>query len=839
MDVAEKVLRSQILIQNYSNCEPGVSHLVDDSLRLVHSFHEPIRRSAAHVYYSAIPLTPSNSMVFKVYAPKLKNIPKLISGDGAPAPSAEIRLPSSTVSFSPDHSRLACADFHGGVEIWDIVTCLPVRAPLSGPGVYFTSINFSRDGTRFCASNEFFVVVWDATTYEIMAAILQPSGSHSFRAVWLWEDSVIVLHWFYEVSIWDVETGALVVKYKIPDDSNHVEEEALQGTYLVLPRPEQTTSIIYAITGDDVTQKYTHGRIIKEAVFSPDNTRVFCLYHDDSHVTILDVHSGSIVGDSVNVDYDRRGKFRPRIAFSPMGKRLVVLKGKSATIYNVDTGKLMHGPFERGYKIEGADLSIEETRLLLWDDWEVFEVLDVPSGNIVATGKRNTKGTHSHLISPHGDHVITYNSLVDEEYIVDEEDMVITIFNVKLLSLNDSDGTDLASVTPSPTGHQLLFTLSDNTLRLKADISSTKSVALEGARSPAAFSPEGSMIVSAYLDHALQLWGTKDTNLRAIGKSLVGHRKRVTAIAFSPTGSRLISASEDRTIRIWSSAYEGGELQRLQAYADIQLISMSSDESRIICVSRYLHVVRTLNANTGIMIGQPSQPSWKWAEFSPDGSEIIWISTDGQSRSTECQTGQITEHVPAFPTQRITEGVFSPHKTKFISISEADFIDFSDISNSCDSSSTSSAVRLLLFSPDGRWLMSVIPERFVSGSCLYRAGVWDSRSGQLVCENLSFSHCIPSMAISPSGNMVVTWGDKVCEVRDTLLGTIISRWDTLSVPKSISFSEDEKHIICILASGSSEKWDIESSALLLSSKSTGAVTAFKPRMSGTIIYVKP
>jgi WD40 repeat protein len=815
-------------MQKHSNCEPDVGQLVDDSLRLMHRFHEPIRRSAAHVYYSAIPLTPSSSMVFKLYAPELKNIPKLMSGDGAPATSAEIQLSSSTISFSPDRSWLVCADRHGGMELWDIATGFPVRARLSGPGEDFTRISFSRDGTRFCASNMHLIVVWDATTYEVMVTIQQPSRFQSFRAARLWADTIIVLHWGTDVSIWEIETGALVVKYKIPGDFDYVEEEALQGTYLVVPAPEQTISIIYAITGDDVTKRYTHGRIIKEAVFSPDNTRVFCLYHDDSHVTILDVHSGSIIGDSIDVDCDYWGKFRPSIPFSPKGKQLVAVKGKSATIFNVDTGKLMHGPFQRGYKLEGADLSIEETRLLLWDYWTAFEVLDVPSGNVIAVGKRNIWGPNHNLISPHGDHVITYS-------LNPWDGMMITVFDVNSLSLNDSDGIGLASVTPSPTGHQLLFTLSDNTLWLKVDNSSTKPVLLEGARSPAAFSPEGSMIVSAYLDHALQLWGTKDT--QAIGKSLVGHRKRITAITFSPTGSRLISASDDWTIRIWSSAYEGGELLRLQAYADIPMISMSSDESMIICVS-HDNIVRTLNANNGIAIGQPSQSSWDWAEFSPDGSEIIWISTDGQSRSTECQTGRIT-HTPALPTQRITEGVFSPNKTKFGSISRRDFVDFSDGTNSCDPSSTSSAVRSLLFSSDGRWLLSVIPENYDSEWSLYRVGLWDPRSGQLVWEDLSFGR-VPSMAISPSGNMVVTWSTSVCEVRDTSPGTIISRWVTPSVPKSVSFSEDEKHIICILdASGTSETWDIESSALLHSSEGAAAAAALEPGMSGPVMYVKP
>ncbi|KIM86175.1 hypothetical protein PILCRDRAFT_5220 [Piloderma croceum F 1598] len=795
-------------LQNHSNREPGVGHLVDDTLLLMHRFHEPIRRASAHVYYSAIPLTPPSSMVFEVYAPKLKNIPKLISGDVLSATSKDIRLPSSTVSFSLDRSWVACADPHGGAEIRDVATGVLIHGPLSGLDEDFASIDFSHNGTRFCASNASCVVVWDATTYEIMGAPIQLTSPGNVR---LWEDTVIVLSWGdNQVSIWEIETGTLVVDYKITVDHEYAYAVDLQGTYLVVPTPEQTISIIYATTGDDITKKYAHGRIIKEAMFSPDNTRVFCLYHDDSHVTILDVHSGSIIGDSIDVDRDHFSKFR--VAFSPKGKRFVAVKGKSATIYNVDTGKLMHGPFEREHKLEGADLSIEETRLLIWEERRIFEVLDVPSGNVIATGNRRGDC----LLSRHGDHVITYSRYPDR-------DTAITIFDVNSLS-NDSDGTRLACVTPSPTGHQLLFTYSDNTLRLKVDISSTKPVVLEGARSPAAFSPEGSVIVTAYSDHALQLWGTKDT--KAIGKSLVGHRKRITAIAFSPTGSRLISASDDYTIRIWSSTSEGGELLRLQAYTDIQLISMSSDESRIICVSRD-NIVQTLNANTGIAISQPSRPRWtQWAEFSSGGSEIIWISTDGQSRSTECQTGRITEHAPASSAQRITEVVFSPDKIHFISISNHDLIDFSDGTNSCESSSTSSlAVQTLTFSSDGRWLMSVIleDENDFEDDSWYRACMWDSRSGQLVWEDLLSFGRIPSVAISPSGNMAVIWNDSVCNVRDTLLGTIISRWDTQSVPESVAFSQDEKHIICILdASGTSEKWDIESSALLDSSEGTDA-----------------
>ncbi|KIM84421.1 hypothetical protein PILCRDRAFT_6095, partial [Piloderma croceum F 1598] len=406
----------QSWLQNHSNREPGVGHLVDDTLLLMHRFHEPIRRASAHVYYSAIPLTPPSSMIFEVYAPKLKNIPKLISGDVLPATSKDIRLPSSTVSFSLDRSWVACADPRGGVEIRDVATGILIHGPLSGPNEDFTSIDFSHDGTRFCASNESCVVVWDATTYEIMGAPIQLTSPGNVR---LWEDTVIVLSWDNQVSIWEIETGTLVVNYAITVDNEYAYAVDLQGTYLVMPTPEQTIRIIYATTGDDITKEYTHGRIIKEAFFSPDNTRVFCLYHDDSHVTILDVHSGRIIGDSINVDRDDFDQ--SRITFSPKGKRFVAVKGRSATIYNVDTGKLMHGPFEREYELAGADLSIEETRLLIWDGGRIFEVLDVPSGNVVATGERHDWQGFN-LLSRHGDHVITYPRYPDK-------DMVITIFD--------------------------------------------------------------------------------------------------------------------------------------------------------------------------------------------------------------------------------------------------------------------------------------------------------------------------------------------------------------------------------------------------------------------------
>jgi WD40 repeat protein len=221
----------------------------------------------------------------------------------------------------------------------------------------------------------------------------------------------------------------------------------------------------------------------------------------------------------------------------------------------------------------------------------------------------------------------------------------------------------------------------------------------------------------------------------------------VTAIAFSPTGSGLISASDDNTIRIWSAAAGGGELLRLQAYDDIRSISLSSNEPRIVCVSEH-GIIHTLNASTGCAIRQPSPSEWRWAALLPGSKEIFYVSVDGRTRLVECQTGRVTEHSTSLPTRRITDVVFSLQRTYFISISETDRIDFSDITPSHEPSSTacSHSYQKPIFSSNGRWLMSVIAKDFIF---VYHVYMWDSKSGQLLWEDSSDCYDAPMVAFSP------------------------------------------------------------------------------------------
>ncbi len=63
----------------------------------------------------------------------------------------------------------------------------------------------------------------------------------------------------------------------------------------------------------------------------------------------------------------------------------------------------------------------------------------------------------------------------------------------------------------------------------------------------AAFSPDGSQIVTASLDGKIRLWRADGTLITI----LKGHRGAVFSAAFNSDGSQIVSASLDGTARLW------------------------------------------------------------------------------------------------------------------------------------------------------------------------------------------------------------------------------------------------------------------------------------------------
>ena len=110
----------------------------------------------------------------------------------------------------------------------------------------------------------------------------------------------------------------------------------------------------------------------------------------------------------------------------------------------------------------------------------------------------------------------------------------------------------------------------------------------EGRLREAAFSPDGTRIVTASDDRTARVWNAATGEVIAV---LKGHNKIVWSAAFDRGGARVITGSEDKTARIW-------------------------------------------NAETGVLLAalRGHDKAVNDAVFSPDGAHIATASGDGTAR---------------------------------------------------------------------------------------------------------------------------------------------------------------------------------------------------------------
>ena len=139
----------------------------------------------------------------------------------------------------------------------------------------------------------------------------------------------------------------------------------------------------------------------------------------------------------------------------------------------------------------------------------------------------------------------------------------------------------------------------------------------------AAYSPDGSRIVTASNDETARIWNA--ANGKEIA-SLRWHAKGVNCAAFSPDSRRIVTVGDDGTARIWDAA-TAEQVVVIRAYESPARSSVfSPDGTRILTTSgRTAGIFEAATGKAIAVLGGHKGVVWS-AAFSPDGTRIVTAS---------------------------------------------------------------------------------------------------------------------------------------------------------------------------------------------------------------------
>jgi len=325
----------------------------------------------------------------------------------------------------------------------------------------------------------------------------------------------------------------------------------------------------------------------------------------------------------------------------------------------------------------------------------------------------------------------------------------------------------------------------------------------------AAYSPDGTRIVTASNDNTARIWDAKTGAQLAV---LLGHGDHVESAAYSPDGTRIVTASRDKTARIWD-AHTGAQLVLLSGHVHIYTAAYSPDGTRIVTASHdqaaHIWDART-GAELAVLLGHGD--TVYSAAYSPDGARIVTASADKTARIWDAHLGKQLA-VLSGHGNGLFSAAYSPDGMRIVTASMDKTARIWDALNGAQLAVLSSPQGGLLvsaaYSPDGM--------RIVTASYDNTARIWDAHAGTQLAVLSGHGNTVTTAAYSPDGTRIVTASyDKTARIWDARLGTPLAQLSGHDNPvRAVAYSPDGTRIVTASNDKTVRIWDAHTGAQLV------------------------